>query len=118
MGKENSPQTIDAYIELADPAVREILCEIRAVINANTPTADECMSYEMPAFKHTRPFIYFAAFKKHIGVYPPVTNNESLILELLKYRNEKGNLSFPLKEPIPYKLIGQVAKALYKQYAK
>ena len=118
MEKENSPQTIDEYIDLADPHVREILREIRKTIQANIPTADECISYKMPAFKHTRPFIYFAAFKKHIGVYPPVTNDESLILELSKYRNEKGNLSFPLKEPIPYKLIGQVAKALHKQYVK
>ena len=118
MENENTPNTIDKYIKSADRSVQEILREVRKVIKANAPLAEECMSYKMPAFMHKRPFIYFAAFKKHIGVYPPVTNDESLILKLLKYRNEKGNLSFALKEPIPYELIGQVAKALYKQYEK
>jgi uncharacterized protein YdhG (YjbR/CyaY superfamily) len=118
METENTPKTIDEYIDLADQNVRETLREIREIIRANAPAAEECISYKIPAFKHRRPFIYFAAFKKHIGVYPPVTNDESLILKLSKYRNEKGNLSFSLKEPIPYELIGQVAKALYKQYAE
>jgi uncharacterized protein YdhG (YjbR/CyaY superfamily) len=72
----------------------------------------------MPAFKHERPFIYFAAFKKHIGVYPPINDDKLLINELAPYRNDKGNLRFPLNEPIPYKVIGKVAKALFKQYSE
>lgn len=34
-----------------------------------------------------------------------------------RYRNEKGNLAFPLDQPIPYELIGKLAVALSKQYA-
>lgn len=118
MGKENTPNTIDEYISLADKSAQDILGEIRKIIREKVPEAEECISYKMPAFKHERPFIYFAAFKKHIGVYPPVKYDESLIIELTKYRNEKGNLGFSLKEPIPYELIGRVANALSKQYAK
>ena len=117
-GSENTPNSIDDYISLADIGVQEILSEIRNTIRENVPEAEECISYKMPAFKRERPFIYFAAFKKHIGVYPPVKNDESLIIELKKYSNEKGNLSFSLREPIPYELIGRVASALCKQYAK
>lgn len=115
MRKENTPSSIDEYISLADQSVQEILCEIRKIIRECVPEAEECISYSMPAFKYDRPFIYFAAFKKHIGVYPPVKNDESLILEVSKYRNEKGNLRFSLKEPIPYELVKRVAIALSKQ---
>ena len=52
----------------------------------------------MPALKLERTFIYFAAFKKHVGIYPPVTVDERLKKELLPYTNEKGNLRFPLSE--------------------
>lgn len=71
----------------------------------------------MPAFKIGRTYIYFAAFKQRIGVYPPVTVNKSLIEATARYRNEKSNLAFPLDQPIPYELIGKLAVALSKQYA-
>ncbi len=115
---ENSVTTIDEYIDLADPTVRDILRKVRNIIRVIVPGAEECISYPMPAFKHHRVFIYFAAFKNHIGFYPPVNNDDSLIEELNQYRNEKGNLRFPLSEPIPYEVIGRVAKALYAQEAK
>ena len=71
----------------------------------------------MPAFRHTRIFLYFAAFKNHIGIYPPVTDNAALISETARFRGPKGNLSFPYSQPLPLELIGRVAKALAVQYA-
>ncbi len=70
----------------------------------------------MPAFRLDRTFIYFAAFKKHIGIYPPLKNDKNLISELLPFSNEKGNLKFSLSQPIPYELIGRVAIALAQEY--
>ena len=89
--------------------------EIRETIHSRVPDATEAISYRMPAFQLSSPFIYFAAFKKHIGVYPPVGGDEDLIKELKPYRGEKGNLKFPLDQPIPYELIGRVAEALSRQ---
>lgn len=107
---------IDEYIVSSAPEVRDILIRIRADASRAVPAACECISYNMPALKHERVFFYFAAFKKHIGVYPPVKMDTVLIKELQAYRNEKGNLSFPLKQPIPYELISRVALALSKEY--
>ena len=58
----------------------------------------------------------FAAFKKHIGVYPPV-RDAKLRKELARYAGPKGNLQFPLSERIPYALIGRVAKVRTKENA-
>jgi hypothetical protein len=53
-----------------------------------------------PAFALDGDLIYFAAFKKHIGICPPVNGDEKLSKELARHRGEKGNLKFPLDEPI------------------
>lgn len=109
--------TVDEYLTAADPEVREMLRKIRTAAQAAVPGAVECISYQMPALRHKKVFFYFAAFKKHIGVYPPV-HDPALAPELARYRGPKGNLQFPLNEPVPYALIARVAQSLAKQYAE
>ena len=53
---------------------------------------------------------YIAAFKKHIGLYPPVAD-AALRPQLARYAGPNGNLKFPLDEPIPYELVGKVVAA-------
>ena len=109
--------TIDQYIKAAAPEARAILHEIRSIVHRIAPDAEETISYQMPAFRQERVFIYFAAFKKHIGIFPPVRGSASLMKSLERYSGPKGNLQFPLAEPMPYKLIERVVKALARQYA-
>lgn len=78
--------------------------------------SEQKQSYNMPAYRGKRIFFYFLAFKKHIGIYPPVTADKQLIAELAPYRGPKGNLSFPLSSPLPIELIGRVAMALYREH--
>ena len=78
------------------------------------PAAEERISYRIPAFFLGGVLVYFAAFKKHIGFYPPV-REESLKRLLRKYSGPKGNLQFPLSEPIPHALIAKVVKARIKE---
>ena len=71
----------------------------------------------MPTFKCYGVLLYFAAFKEHIGVYPPVRGGAKLMKKLLPYAGEKGNLRFPLAVRIPYALIGEIAKVRARQNA-
>ena len=59
--------------------------------------------------------MYFAAFKNHIGLYPPVKGDASLVKAVSTYAGEKGNLQFPLDQPIPYGLIERIVKSRVKQ---
>jgi uncharacterized protein YdhG (YjbR/CyaY superfamily) len=118
MGAQTKFANIDSYIESVPREAREILEEIRRVVKAKVPASVETISYQMPAFKLDRVFFYFAAFKKHVGVYPPVKGDKNLQKALAPYRGEKGNLKFPLNQPMPYKLIGRVAVALSREYSK
>jgi uncharacterized protein YdhG (YjbR/CyaY superfamily) len=69
---------IDGYIASFPPAVRSILGKIRATVAATAPDATELISYRMPAFSQHGILIYFAAFKNHIGVFPPVSGDPRL----------------------------------------
>ncbi len=105
------PATIDAYIAGFPPDIQEILGTIRATVRQALPEADEKISYGMPAFAQHGMVIYYAAFKKHIGIYPPVNGDAKLQQDIARYRGEKGNLQLPLSEPIPYDLIARIAVA-------
>ena len=118
MTHRSAPTTIDEYIAAFPPEVKSILKKIKLTVRQAAPEAEEKISYRMPAFALNGILIYFAAFKKHIGVYPPVRGDEKLNRDLARYRGEKGNLKFPLYQPIPYKLIDRIVKLRVKQHAE
>src|SRR5260221_4455363 len=69
----------------------------------------------MPAFKQHGILVYFAAWQKHIGLYPPISGNKALEKAVARYAGPKGNLQFPLDEPIPFDLIERIVKLRVKQ---
>ena len=113
----HTAMTVEQYIAEAPEKAKPILREIRQMVMARCPHAEETMSYKMPAFKAERVFIYFAAFKNHVGIYPPVETPQELVQALQHFRGPKGNLQFPYAKDIPYELIEHVIDALYTSYA-
>ena len=111
----SKPKDINAYIRLSAPQVRTILKRIRATIRAAAPQAEEAISYGIPAYKQDGVVAYFAAFKQHIGFFPPLRDDARLQAAAAPYANEKGNLRFPLDEPIPYALIGKIVRRKVQQ---
>lgn len=81
------------------------------------PDAHETISYAMPAFREGRVFLYYAGFKHHIGLYPPVKAPVELVEALKPYRGPKGNLQFRYANGIPYDLLERVIVALHTEYA-
>jgi uncharacterized protein YdhG (YjbR/CyaY superfamily) len=109
--------TVTDYFASLPPDSARALRKVRAVVAKAVPGARGVISYNIPAFALGRPFMYCAAFKSHIGIYPPVRNDARLIKALAPFSNAKGNLRFPLDEPLPLPLIARVARALARQYA-
>ena len=106
----------EAYFETFPDDVKTRLQTIQARVLSLIPGATKCISDNMPALRDQRVFMYFAAFKKHIGIYPPVDQDLALVQELAKFRGPKGNLSFPLTQPLPMELIERVILALHHEY--
>jgi uncharacterized protein YdhG (YjbR/CyaY superfamily) len=110
------PQSIDQYIAACSPEVRAILRKLRSTIKrAAPPESEELISYRMPAFRLHGILVYFAAFKNHIGMFPPIRGDAKLEAAVAKYAGPKGNLKFPLDQPFPYALVGRIVKLRVKQ---
>lgn len=95
---------------------------IRGEVERRVPGTTRTIAYKMPALRHGkgqgRVFFYFAAFKHHIGIYPPLHGPPELLEELAPYAGPKGNLAFPHTAPLPLELIGKVAAGLAAQYTR
>jgi uncharacterized protein YdhG (YjbR/CyaY superfamily) len=111
------PTSVDEYIKGFAPEVQAILQRVRQVVREAAPQAQEVISYRMPALKQNGILVYFAAFKGHIGLYPPVAGDTRLHKAIAPYAGEKGNLRFPYDRPIPYELIARITVLRVKQDA-
>ena len=113
---QTAPKTMDEYIAGSPSDVQEILQKIKRTIRKAAPDAEETISYQIPTFTLKGKYlIYFAAYKKHIGVYPVPAGDAELNEELAAYQAGKGTLQFPLDKPIPYNLITKIVKLRVKE---
>lgn len=109
------PKNVDAYIAAAPKEVQGKLKELRAVIRQAAPDADERISYGMPYYHFKGRLAYFAAFKKHIGLYVPTPVIEEHKSELKNYETAKATVRFPLDKRLPVVIIKKLVKARMKK---
>ena len=105
--------TVDEYIAACAEEVRPILGEIRRILRDAVPGTTESIRYGMPAAKLGDGYhLYFAAWKRHVGLYPIPRLDEALEQDLAEYRTGKDTVRFLLTKPIPYELIDQLIAAV------
>lgn len=104
------PTTVDEYIAGFPKNVQAVLRNVRRTVRAAAPQATEIISYRMPALRQHGVLVYYAAFQHHIGFYPPIRGNVALQRAAARFAGPKGNLRFPLDEPIPYDLIRRLTE--------
>ena len=110
-GNKSGFNSIDEYIATFPQDVQKILEEVRAVIKAAAPKAEEKISYQIPTFTlNGGNLIHFAAFKNHIGFYPTPNGIEAFQKELSVYKGAKGSIQFPKDKPMPLKLVRKIVK--------
>ncbi|MBS0340647.1 MAG: DUF1801 domain-containing protein [Proteobacteria bacterium] len=109
------PATIDEYIAGFSPGTQALLEQVRQTVHEAAPDAREVISYRIPAFKAHGILVYFAAFKSHIGFYPPVRGDAELEKAVSPYAGEKGNLRFAMDRPLPLDLIGRITRLRVRQ---
>jgi len=109
--------TVQAYLRDLAPEPRRRVNAIRRLVRQAVPGSVETISYNIPAFRLERVFMYCAGFRDHVSIFPPVRNDAALAARLAPYRNAKGNLLFDLDEPLPLALVTRIARALARQAA-
>jgi uncharacterized protein YdhG (YjbR/CyaY superfamily) len=108
-----SKKQIDQYLDTLDEPKRATLGQLRDTIVAIVPSAEQCISYGMPAFKlQGKTIAGFAAFKSHLSYLP---HSGSVIPQLPKetegYTKTKGSLHFPVDKPLPKTLVKKLLDA-------
>jgi len=109
LGKKTFNNT-DEYIASFPGEIQAILLKLRVTIQRAAPGAEEVISYGMPAFKLNKVLVYFAVNKEHIGFYPTASPIVAFKKELLNYKTSKGAIQFPIKQPIPLKLVKEIVQ--------
>ena len=107
--------TIDEYIAAQPEDVQPLLQQVRKTIRSAAPQATEKISWQMPTFWQGENVIHFAAFKKHISIFPGGEATEVFAERLAGYKTSKGTIQFPLNKPIDYQLIADITQWRIKQ---
>jgi len=107
------PSDIDEYIAAQPENVRPLLQSIREIIREAVPESVEKISWQMPTFWMGKNIIHFAAFKKHIGLYPGSEAIEYFSDHLTEYKTSKGAIQLPYDKPLPLPLIAEITKWCY-----
>lgn len=112
-----TPTSIDEYLAGVSDEKRAALQQLRKTILGVIPKAEECISYQMPAFRHEgRVLVYFAAAANHCAFYPGGMVNEFKD-DLEGYETSKGTIRFQPERPIPASLVRRIVKARMAQNA-
>ena len=98
------PRDVDEYIARAPAEARAALGELRAIIRAAAPAAEERISYGMPYYYLGGRFAYFSLHTHHIGLYP-ADRLAADAAGLTSHFAEKSTLQFPLGQPLPAEAI-------------
>jgi uncharacterized protein YdhG (YjbR/CyaY superfamily) len=87
-----------------------LLQQVRVTIRKVTPDAEESIRYGIPIFLlKGKNLVHFAAFKNHIGFYPTPIGIKPFQQELSGYEQGKRAVQFPHDQPMPLKLIAEIA---------
>lgn len=107
--------TIDEYIARFPHEVGDILEQVRKTIRKAAPEAEEKISWQMPTFWQNGNLVHFAAAKNHLGFYPGESGVRVFAHQLTGYKTSKGAIQFPLSQPIPYDIIGEITRFRVKE---
>lgn len=101
------------YFDALPAASRKQLDAIRRAIRKAVPGAKPYFSYGIPGFTlDGRPFIWYAAWKKHASMYPIGGEIRAMFAKELKgYTFSKGTIRFPYNKPPTAALVQKLAKA-------
>ena len=106
------PKTIDEYLAALSDDKRAALEKLRKTIRAAAPKAEECISYQLAAFRQNGMLVAFGATANHCAFYLMSSSTvEAHKDELKDYDTSKGTIRFQADAPLPAALVRKLVKA-------
>ena len=108
--KADKPKTPDAYLAGVSADKRAALEALRRSIKSAAPQAEECISYQLPAFRlNGKLLVAYGAAANHCAFYPGSVV-QSLKEELRDFDTSTGTIRFPANRPLPPALVRKLVK--------
>jgi uncharacterized protein YdhG (YjbR/CyaY superfamily) len=112
-------KSVEEYLDGVPEPGRSTLNKVRAAIRSAVPAeAIETISYGIPAFKHKKVLVWYAAFSNHCSLFPTGAVIEQFKDELKGFTISKGTIQFPTDKPMPATLVKKLVKARIAQVEK
>ena len=109
--RQAAPKTVDEYLDALSEPASSVFAKMREIIRSAVPReATEIISYSIPAFKHKKVLVWFAAFSDHCSLFPTAEIVAAFKDELKEHSVSKGTIQFPLEKPLPAALIKRIVK--------
>jgi uncharacterized protein YdhG (YjbR/CyaY superfamily) len=106
------PATIDEYLATVPADKRAALEALRQIIREAAPMAEECISYQLPAFWQDGMLVGFGATAQHCAFYlMSASTVEAHQDELTGYDTSKGTIRFQANTPLPEDLVRKLVQA-------
>ncbi|MBP9182023.1 MAG: DUF1801 domain-containing protein [Fuscovulum sp.] len=111
---------VEAYLSALPPDQQAALRALRATLASLLPDHIEVMSYAMPGFRQPGPrgkmVIGYAAFAKHLGLYP---HSGTVIpqIDCTPFRTSKSGVLFTPAQPLPDTLLRRIIAARQAELA-
>jgi uncharacterized protein YdhG (YjbR/CyaY superfamily) len=110
--RAGKPRTIDEYLAALSDNKRAALEKLRKTIRAAAPKAEECISYQLAAFRLNGMLVAFGATANHCSFYLMSSSTvEAHKAELKDYDTSKGTIRFQADNPLPTSLVRKLVKA-------
>jgi uncharacterized protein YdhG (YjbR/CyaY superfamily) len=118
MRAERKAKTIDEYLATLNDDERAALEKLRKTIKGAAPKAEECISYQLPAFRQDGMLVAFGATSNHCAFYLMSAATVAAHKKELKgYDTSKGTIRFPADKPLPVALVRKLVKARIEENA-
>lgn len=112
------PASIDDYLDGLTSDKRVALQRLRRAIKAAAPKAEECISYQLPAFRlDGKVLVWFGAAAKHCSFFPGAAPIKEHAAELEKYETSKGTIRFDPSRPLPATLVRKLVKSRIAEHS-
>lgn len=105
------PAEVEAYLSVLPAAQQAALRKLRATLARLLPDHIECLSYAMPGFRQPGPkgkmVVGYAAFARHLGLYPH-SGTVIPLIDCTPFKTSKSGVLFTPDRPLPDGLLRQI----------
>lgn len=111
---KQKPQNIDEYVSQFPLETQRTLNALLTCFSEVVPEAEKGLEWGVPAFTYRRVLFTVGAFKNHINFYPTPATINAFNIELKPFSTTKSAIQLQLNQPLPFKLIREIARHRFK----